>query len=199
VKKGTDPALKPVSFVDVVAILLAGGPGSGKSSVSRALRERGLSSIDLDDGFARWVDESGQIVGLPASPTRSWLDRHHWRWGEKVDEALCMTSRPTIFAGTAADMLQHLSRFDLVIVLTIDGYAQRVRLADPNRDNDFGKYGETADWSDDYRAWIESALLARGAAPVNAEPPLDRVVEAVLEACRKAGLALDEFRSPSPE
>lgn len=186
-------AIGQVMFpVGVVAILLAGGPGAGKSSVSQALRDRGLSSIDLDEECARWEDESGQVVGLPRSPTRRWLDHHFWRWGERLDQALVApVPQPTLFVGAAADMFEYLVRFDLVVLLRLDSQCQRTRLAHAARDNEFGKFGETADWSDDYRARIESALLERGACPVDARPPLDLVVEAVLATCRNAGLALD--------
>jgi hypothetical protein len=41
------------------AVLLAGGPGAGKLLVSSAVRGRGLRSVDLDYGFARWETPEG--------------------------------------------------------------------------------------------------------------------------------------------
>lgn len=85
--------------LDVVAVLLAGGPGSGKSSVSQSLRDRALSSVDLDFGYARWEDVDGRVVGLPEAPTGPWLDRHFWRWGEQLDVALRSAwARPCLLA-----------------------------------------------------------------------------------------------------
>ena len=176
----------------VVAVLLAGGPGSGKSSVSHSLRDRGLSSVDLDFGYARWEDVDGRVVGLPEAPTRQWLDHHFWRWDEHLDIALRSASAPTLFAGTAADMLDHLDRFDLVLVLTLDDHTQRSRLAASSRDNDFGRVGSTAAWSLDYRVQVENDLFARGCRTIDARPPLYTVVRTVLQICRAAGCALDD-------
>ena len=177
---------------DVVAVLLAGGPGSGKSSVSQCLRDRALSSVDLDFGYARWEDAGGRVAGLPEAPSREWLDSHFWRWGEHLDVALRAASGPTLFAGTAADMLDHLDRFDLVLVLTLDDHTQRSRLAASSRDNDFGRIGSTAAWSQDYRVQVEADLLARGCRAIDARPPLDIVVRTVLQSCHAAGCALDD-------
>jgi len=176
---------------DVVAVLLAGGPGSGKSAVSQCLRDRALSSVDLDFGYARWEDAGGRVVGLPEAPSREWLNTHFWRWGEQLGVALRAASGPTLFAGTAADMVDHLDRFDLVLVLTVDDQTQLVRLGASSRDNDFGRIGSTAAWSRDYRVQVEADLLARGCRAIDARPPLDMVVRTVLQACRAAGCALD--------
>lgn len=175
----------------MVAVLLAGGPGSGKSSVSQCLRDRALSSVDLDFGYARWEDAGGRVVGLPEEPSREWLNTHFWRWGDQLDAALRAARGPTLFAGTAADMSDHLDRFDLVLVLTLDDQTQRVRLGSNSRDNDFGRIGSTAAWSRDYRVQLETELLGRGCRAIDATPPLDMVVRTVLETCRAAGCALD--------
>lgn len=78
-------------------------------------------------------------------------------------------------------MLDHLDRFDLVLVLTLDDHTQRSRLAASSRDNDFGRVGSTAAWSQDYRVQVETDLLARGCRAIDARPPLDIVVRTVLD------------------
>lgn len=46
----------------MAAILLAGGPGAGKSTVTAAVRARRLHAVDLDYGYARFEDAQGRPV-----------------------------------------------------------------------------------------------------------------------------------------
>jgi len=111
-----------------------------------------------------------------------------------VSSSTSLSAAPerTLFAGTAADMVDHLHRFDLVLVLTLDDQTQQTRLGASSRDNDFGRIGSTAAWSRNYRVQIEADLLARGCRAIDARPPLDIVVGTVLQSCRAAGYALDD-------
>ena len=178
----------------MVAILLAGGPGAGKSAVSAVLRDRGLCSIDLDYGYARHEDSQGKPVTFPTDPTRNWLDTHHWQW---IDDRLAQAvaqyqSRNGVFCGTAFNMFDHLDRFALVIPLQYDDHTLEARVRDPHRNNIFGKVGETVAWSRWWRNHVETELLARNARPVDARQPLDQVVEAILTHCATRGYPISE-------
>lgn len=173
----------------MVAVLLAGGPGSGKSAVASALHERGLCSIDLDYGFARHEDANGTPVQFPASPDLAWLDAHHWQWIEdRLTSALAQYQvRNALFCGTAFNMFDQLDKFALTILLRIDDVTLDARVRDPQRDNAFGKVGDTALWSHRWRHRVETELKRRGAHSVDACQPLEQVVREVLEYCAAVG------------
>jgi hypothetical protein len=110
-----------------MSVLLAGGPGSGKSTTSQALRDQGFRSTDLDFGYARWEDLDGSPVQFPAEPGWSWLRSHRWRWRvDLLDAAITDPGdQPVVFAGTASNMFDLLERFDLLLLLQMDGEARQ--------------------------------------------------------------------------
>lgn len=173
----------------VGAILIAGGPGSGKSTVSQRLRDHGLLSVDLDYGYARWEGEDGAAVDFPSSPSMQWLLDHHWQWDElRLSSALHDSRDQTAaLAGTAFNMFDHLKRFDVLLLLQVDDETMCKRLVDPGRRNDFGKVGDTVEWSRYWRRRVETELTDRGAHVIDARQPVDRVVDSVIEVSAGCG------------
>lgn len=162
------------------SFLLAGGPGAGKSTVSYALRDQGFNSADLDYGFARWEDRAGKPVGMPAEPSWDWLMTHLWQWqAGLIDAALAEAVGPTVLAGTARNMFDLLDRFDELLLLAMDDATREARLADPRRNNSFGRIGDSARWSRWWHTVVESELTARGAVIIDATQPLGAVVAEV--------------------
>jgi hypothetical protein len=182
----------------MAAILLAGGPGAGKSTVSAALRDRGLCSIDLDYGYARHEDSRGAPVSFPSSPSRAWLDTHYWQWiDDRLTQAVAQyESRNAVFCGTAYNMFDHLDGFALVVLLQLDNQTLEARLRDPRRNNIFGTAGDSLAWSRWWRSHVESELLSRNTHPIDARQPLDRVVEALLTYCATEGYPISEDEEP---
>ena len=182
----------------MVAVLLAGGPGSGKSTVVAALQDQGLCAVDLDYGYARHEDSAGNPVSFPAEPDLGWLTTHHWQWIDDPLTALLGScqSRNVLLCGTAFNMFEHLDRFGLVILLRCDDRTMDARLRDPNRANVFGKVGDTATWSRWWRTKVEAELGKRNALPVDARQPLPQVIRAVLDHCATAGHPISADSSP---
>lgn len=173
----------------MAAILLAGGPGTGKSTVSQRLRDLHLRSIDLDFGYARHEDRAGVVVSLPDSPDLAWLNQHHWNWiDDRLAAALAESAEhTTVLAGTAYNMADYLDHFDLLLVLHIEDSTLDVRVRDPERNNIFGKVGDTALWSRTWRHTVETTLERRGALMIDAERPIDQVVHDVVATCAANG------------
>ena len=176
------------TIVGMVAVLLAGGPGAGKSAVASALHARGLCSVDLDFGYARHEDAAGDPVAFPASPDLAWLSTHYWQWlDDRLTNALDQyRSRNALFCGTAYNMFDHLDRFALIILLRLDAQTQTARLLSPTRANIFGTTGDTATWSHWWRTKVEHELTTRNAIPIDARQPLPQVVAEVLNHCAAA-------------
>jgi len=78
-------------------------------------------------------------------------------------------------------MFDLLERFDLLLLLQMDGETRQLRLADPTRNNAFGRVGDTAAWSSWRHRTVESEMLKRGAVAVNANRAVDDVVASVCE------------------
>ncbi|MFG1812245.1 AAA family ATPase [Kribbella sp. NPDC049174] len=169
----------------MAAILLAGAPGAGKSTISEQLRDRQLRSIDLDFGYARHEDENGSAVTYPDSPSLAWLNKHRWNWDpDRLTSALADCAGHTaVLAGTAYNMFSQLDRFDLVILLHIDEATLETRLADPKRNNIFGRTADEVAWSLSWRRTVETELRQREAHVIDARQPVDQVVDDVIHAC----------------
>lgn len=164
------------------SVLLAGGPGAGKSTVSQALRDRGLHSIDLDYGYARYEDLRGRPVRLPAEPTMHWLNTHRWQWQiDKIDQAIAESRGELIvFAGTAYNMFAYLDRFDLLLLLKIDDQTREIRLADPRRSNIFGKVGDTAAWSAIWHKRVETEIRTYDPRCIDGQASIESVTDQVI-------------------
>ncbi len=176
----------------MTAVLVAGGPGSGKSSVAARLQTRGLRAIDTDDGLARWEDLEGTPVEFPVSPDMAWLRSHRWQWIEhRIEEVLAeCEERSTVLCGTAYNMADYLACFDLVILLQIDDATTVRRLADPRRNNDFGIRGATLEWSLELRRQFEAEVLNVSPRRVDALRPLAKVVDDVIRIVQAHGIDL---------
>lgn len=124
-----------------------------------------------------------------------WLREHHWQWDmPRLESALPdIAHRTTALAGTAFNMFSHLSRFNLIVLLQIDDDTMATRLVQPDRNNDFGKAGDTVAWSRYWRHRVEIELTNRGAHLIDARQPVDRVVENLIEVCSDSGYPIGQL------
>lgn len=182
----------------MAAVLVAGGPGAGKSSVARLLYERGYRSVDLDFGPARFEDADGNVVGFPQDPDAAWLRDHHWVWvPERLEWMLDRCRQQSaVLCGTSQNMWGYLRRFELVIFLSIGPETMLRRLGDPARDNDFGRVGGTVRWSLDWLPDLERDMISSGATCIDADRRLDDVVDNILAICGDHGIDVTERQEP---
>ncbi|HTT85796.1 MAG TPA: hypothetical protein VMF60_00385 [Acidimicrobiales bacterium] len=165
-------------------VLVTGGSGAGKSSVAWALAARGFRSVDGDaDGrLARWVDADGAVVARQAAQTFGWMADHRWVWdAQRLDELITAAGGDTLFlCGHASNVIALFDRFTQVILLDIDVPTMRERLARLDRENDFGRIGDTGELLREWLPGMQAQLRAAGARVVDATAPLGVVVDAVL-------------------
>jgi len=172
----------------VSLIYVTGISGAGKSAVCDELTARGYEAYDADrDGFKSWYDRT---TDERAADQRRWSDATvEWRgtFWLKVDpekvEALAERARshgrPIFLCATTPgeDAFWHL--LDKVIQLSIGEATLRRRIA-ARIDNDFGK--DPADLEEilGWHATTDESMRSFGATLIDAERPLDEVVDDVL-------------------
>ncbi|KQN93374.1 AAA family ATPase [Arthrobacter sp. Leaf69] len=147
----------------MVAILLTGMSGVGKSSVLAELARRGFDTVDTDDGG--WIRRDGG----------------EQLWHEPLMEALLSSSRqrPLFVQGTVANQGHFYDRFNAVVLLSAPREVILERLR-TRTTNDFGKSaGERAKIMRDV-AEVEPLLRAGSTHKLDTRRPLDETVGALI-------------------
>jgi AAA domain len=167
------------------AVQITGCSGAGKTTIAAVLARRGLASIDADGDplLARSVDAAGNVVDEPEAPDLAWLSRHSWAWDPaRLDELIQAAAPATLYVcGGAANELELADRFTQVFLLEIDEPTMLARL-DARQDNDWGRIGDTREYLRRFLPGYQARVRAFGAIPIDARPPLDQVVDAILAA-----------------
>ncbi|WCI08768.1 AAA family ATPase [Arthrobacter sp. OVS8] len=147
----------------MVAILLTGMSGVGKSSVLAELARRGFDTVDTDDGG--WIRRDG---GEPL-------------WHEPLMLRLLSSprERPLFVQGTVANQGHFYDRFNAMVLLSAPREVILERLR-TRTTNDFGKSaGERAKIMRDV-AEVEPLLRAGSTHELDTRRPLDETVGALI-------------------
>ncbi len=167
-------------------ILLTGVAGTGKSTIAKALTEKGISAIDLHDvpGLFYWQDKvTKERVEYKPVNDKAWF--------KTVDRVCDMDKLKELFAehgdivvaGTtgSGNQKEFLSFFDKIILLQADSESLVYRMQ--TRTNKSG-YGKTKAEQDDNVEWqkeYDPLLLSYGAIPFSTKGDLDGVVNRIIE------------------
>ena len=126
-------------------VFITGVAGTGKSTISKALNEKGIYSIDFSDHpeFRYWRDRNTkQKVAYAATNDRTWFDRNESVcYLEKLKEVLSQHEN-VVITGVATGT-EHLDLFDKVLLLQCrsETFIERME----TRDRVFGKTKEEQD------------------------------------------------------
>lgn len=146
-------------------VLVTGMSGTGKSTVLRALAERGYATLDTDDdGWCEW-----------SAAEAGWV----WR-EERMRQLLANDRSPTLFiSGCVSNQGRFYPQFDEIILLSAPTAVIVSRLAERTT-NPYGKQPHELAEVLGYIDTVEP-LLRRGATlEVDTSAPLATVVAAVL-------------------
>jgi dephospho-CoA kinase len=147
----------------VVAVLITGMSGVGKSTALAALTDRGLEAVDTDG--PGWIEV---VDGEPL-------------WREDRISALLDRNRsgPLFVGGTVRNQGRFADRFDAVVLLTapLDVLLERIRVRPTN---DFGKAAEEREAVIGDHRHTEPVLRAVATHVIDTRAPLDAVVDRLI-------------------
>ncbi len=167
-------------------ILITGIAGTGKSTLVKALNERGVVAIDLHDvpDLFFWQNKETKEK-IEYSPV------HSREWFDTVDR-LCDTNKlkeilsqytDIVMAGTisGSNQKEFLSLFDKIILLQSNPetlvHRMKTRI-------DKSGYGKTKAEQEDNIEWqkeFDTQILSYGAIPINTEGKIDAVVQKIIK------------------
>lgn len=161
-------------------ILVTGSAGSGKTTVSEALKQRGYLAYDADEGFGHWIHKKS-AEKQSSRPAANRAD-YYWVWAtEKIDSLLEKTGPATIFfCGLATNQARVYKDFDKIAVLNCDLVTIKHRLK--CRDNNpLGKRPGDLDWVIETHNSLRSQLPLAKVIEVDASQLLNKVVDEIIK------------------
>lgn len=170
-------------------VLLTGIAGTGKSTIVKALNERGIFSLDLHDipGLFFWQDkETKEKVEYTPVESREWFDTVDRLCDISKLKEILSQYEDIVVAGTTSGSNQEefLSLFDKIILLQATPKILVHRMQ--TRTNKSG-YGKTEAEQDDNIEWqkeFDPKILSYGAIPVSTEGKVDDVVDEIIALIR---------------
>ncbi len=161
--------------------LVTGIAGTGKSTLRNAFRDKGYKTIDIDEGYAHWVNRE---TGAPAvySADEVMILKHDWLLNaEKLSEYLRSAEQSVFVFGSAHDLYKYTPWFDKVFLLQYpDEQTLRDRIL--NREgNDYGKAPGELESIIGYQAEYDERFIEQGAALIDCTLPISRVTDSIIK------------------
>ena len=166
-------------------VLVTGTPGSGKSTITRAIAERGFRAYDLDD-FPDLIRLEVKGTGEPAKWPEGEVDWNYYAWNIQRKPFLRMLDgQEDLYIGVSAtNLAEFYLYFDKIFALVVDDGLLSRRL----RERDAHEFGQT---EADIRRFIAinhdrtSQYIAAGAIPVNNVQSVEKVADFIIAKTQK--------------
>lgn len=171
------------NFMKNEIILVTGVSGTGKTTVHRELKKRGIATIGIDETehLSYWISNDGKVVvGEDVDFNKEFLANHQWVCELPVlEDLIAKSGKPVIVCGSSDNISDCMKLCDLTLLLkcSSETFVSRIKARD---DNEYGK-SEAAEQAllGYYKTYNQECINA-GAIPINAEESVENVVKEIL-------------------
>lgn len=165
-------------------VFITGMAGTGKTTIGKAIAERGYQTIDVDTvpGLCAWTHnvtkEKEEGANLD-DVSNDFMDTHEYECDMQMLKGMMQDSDDHVFVfGCVGDNSDFLPLFDKVFLLQCSPQVMVSRLN--NRDtNSLGKTKEVQDRILKWGIIFDDLMLKAGATPINTEQDVDGSIEQI--------------------
>ena len=166
-------------------ILITGIPGSGKSTLSRILRDKGFNAIDLEEVpqlFIMVDQETRQPIDNYDNTDLQQVAAADWICDKDALKKLIQSQNQPVnfYCGSSSNIEDLLPLFNEIILLQISEAVMRERLS-KRPDTDFGGKPEVQDWVMTWKDWWNNEMIEEGAKVVDADQPLELITSTIIK------------------
>lgn len=165
-------------------VLLTGIAGTGKSTITKALSERGFNSMDLHDvpGLFYWQKrDTKERIGYTQVHSKEWFDTVDRLCDIDKLKEIISNNDDIIVAGTAGgNQTEYFPLFDKVILLQCSADTIIHRMKTRNNKSGFGKTKAEQEDNIEWQSEFDPLVLSYGAIPVNTEGDLNDVLDKII-------------------
>jgi len=161
-------------------VFITGVAGTGKSTIAKALTERGITTVDFSDypALRYWRNKiTKKKSDYSPNNDMSWFDDHECVCDLDELKKLFVQHENLVITGVATGT-EALGFFDKIILLQSSPETIRQRMETRNRV--FGKKKEEQDSVIAWRDEFDPMILSHEAIPISTEGALEEVVEKIL-------------------
>jgi broad-specificity NMP kinase len=162
-------------------ILITGVAGTGKSTISKELNRRGITSIDFSDvsGMCYWRDKiTKEKTEYPITSDFNWFDSHERICNVERLKEILDEHKDLIITGIAGNQTEYFNLFDKILLLQCNPETITQRMQ--TRESPWGKTKVEQDYTLKWQKIFDPLCLSIGLTPVNTEGSLDEVVDRII-------------------
>lgn len=161
----------------MVKIYITGVSGTGKTSLTEALKAKGVNAVDTDE-LSHWENKhTGERTGWEPGASDAWYNEHEWLCDiAELQKVLSKTEHAVAigFGDNIDKSDKYLKLFDKVCILTCRPETIVARI-EGRTNNHFGKHPSDMRRILEWQKEFDAEMVEKGALPLDAERPLEEL------------------------